>query len=33
VIPNFYAEAEGITADRIVEQLLDEVPVPSSRLS
>jgi hypothetical protein len=30
VLPNFYAEAEGITADRIVDQLLDAVPVPSS---
>jgi len=32
VIPNFYAEAEGINSDRIVEQLLDSVPAPSSGL-
>ena len=32
VLPNFYAEAEGITSDRIVEQLLQAVPVPSSGL-
>ena len=32
VIPNFYAEAEGITSDRIVEQLLDAVPLPASGL-
>jgi MoxR-like ATPase len=32
VLPNFYAEAEGITADRIVEQLLDAVPLPASGL-
>ncbi len=32
VLPNFYAEAEGITSDRIVEQLLDAVPVPVSGL-
>jgi len=32
VIPNFYAEAEGISSDRIVEQLLESVPAPSSGL-
>ena len=32
VLPNFYAEAEGITSDRIVDQLLDAVPVPASGL-
>ena len=32
VIPNFYAEAEGITSDKIVQQLLDTVPAPSSGL-
>ena len=32
VIPNFYAEAEGITSDRIVDQLLDAVPLPASGL-
>ena len=32
VLPNFYAEAEGITPDRIVDQLLDAVPVPASGL-
>jgi MoxR-like ATPase len=32
VIPNFYAEAEGITSDRIVEQLLETVPAPASGL-
>ena len=30
VIPNFYAEAEGVTSDRIVEQLLEPVPAPAS---
>jgi len=33
VIPNFYAEAEGVSSDRIVEQLLDLVPRPASGLS
>jgi MoxR-like ATPase len=32
VIPNFYAEAEGISSDRIIEQLLDAVPAPASGL-
>ncbi|HXG89970.1 MAG TPA: AAA family ATPase [Vicinamibacterales bacterium] len=32
VIPNFYAEAEGITSDRVVEHLLEAVPAPSSGL-
>ncbi|MFN2444635.1 MAG: AAA family ATPase [Vicinamibacterales bacterium] len=32
IIPNFYAEAEGVTSDRIVEQLLDAVPLPASGL-
>jgi MoxR-like ATPase len=32
VLPNFYAEAEGITSDRIVDQLIDAVPVPTSGL-
>src|SRR5687768_1801959 len=32
VIPNFYAEAEGISSDRIVEQLLETVPAPASGL-
>ncbi|MGE3273819.1 MAG: AAA family ATPase [Vicinamibacterales bacterium] len=32
VIPNFYAEAEGVNADRIIEQLLDAVPAPASGL-
>ena len=32
VIPNFYAEAEGITSDRIVAQLLEAVPAPASGL-
>jgi MoxR-like ATPase len=30
VIPNFYAEAEAITPDHIVEQLIESVPAPSS---
>ena len=30
VIPNFYAESERITADNIVERLLDAVPLPRS---
>ncbi len=33
VIPNFYAEAEGVTSDRIVEQLLETVPAPTSGLT
>jgi MoxR-like ATPase len=33
VIPNFYAEAEGVSSDRIIEQLLEAVPGPSSGLS
>ncbi len=32
VIPNFYGEAEGITADGIVERLLQAVPPPASGL-
>ena len=32
VIPNFYAEAEGMSADRIIEQLIDAVPPPASGL-
>jgi MoxR-like ATPase len=32
VIANFYAEAEGISADRIVTQVLEAVPPPSSGL-
>jgi MoxR-like ATPase len=32
VIPNFYAEAEGVTSDQIVDQLLAAVPAPSSGL-
>jgi len=32
VLPNFYAEAEGITPDRIVDQLLSAVPLPASGL-
>src|SRR5687767_8311385 len=32
IIPNFYAEAEGISADRIIEQLLESVPPPASGL-
>jgi MoxR-like ATPase len=30
VIPNFYAESERVTADNLVERLLDAVPVPRS---
>ena len=32
VLPNFYADAEGITSDRLVDLLLEAVPVPSSGL-
>jgi len=32
VIPNFYAEAEGMSADRIIVQLIDAVPPPASGL-
>ena len=31
VIPNFYAEAEGMNADRLIEQLLEAVPAPAER--
>jgi MoxR-like ATPase len=30
VIPNFYAESERITADNLVERLLEAVPAPRS---
>jgi MoxR-like ATPase len=30
VIPNFYAESERVTADTLVERLLEAVPVPAS---
>jgi MoxR-like ATPase len=30
LIPNFYAEAEGMTPDRIIDQLLEAVPPPAS---
>jgi len=32
VVTNFYAESEGINSDRIVERLLEAVPVPKSGL-
>jgi MoxR-like ATPase len=32
IIPNFYAEADGVTSDRIIEQLVDAVPAPASGL-
>jgi MoxR-like ATPase len=32
VIPNFYAEADGVTSDRIIDQLLEAVPAPASGL-
>ena len=32
IIPNFYAEAEGVNADRLIEQLLESVPAPASGL-
>jgi len=32
VIPNFYAEAEGVKADQLIDQLLDAVPAPASGL-
>jgi MoxR-like ATPase len=32
IIPNFYAEAEGVTSDRIIELLVDAVPAPASGL-
>jgi MoxR-like ATPase len=32
IIPNFYAEAEGVTSDKIIQQLLESVPAPSSGL-
>jgi len=30
IIPNFYAESERVTADQIVDRLLEAVPVPRS---
>jgi MoxR-like ATPase len=32
IIPNFYAEAEGITPERIIDLLLERVPLPASGL-
>ncbi len=32
VLLNFHAESEGITSDQIVDQLLEAVPVPASRM-
>ena len=32
VLLNFHAESEGVTADQIVDQLLEAVPVPASQM-
>ncbi len=32
VLLNFHAESEGVTSDQIVDQLLEAVPVPTSRM-
>jgi MoxR-like ATPase len=32
IIPNFYAEAEGVTPERIIAQLIEAVPLPKSGL-
>jgi len=32
IIPNFYAEAEGITPEKIIERLIETVPLPKSGL-
>ena len=32
ILLNFHAESEGITSDQVVEQLLDAVPVPASKM-
>ena len=32
ILLNFHAESEGVTTDRIVDQLLEAVPVPASRM-
>jgi MoxR-like ATPase len=32
IIPNFYAEAEGVTTERVIAQLLETVPLPASGL-
>ena len=32
VLLNFHAESEGVTSDQIVDQLLEAVPVPASRM-
>jgi MoxR-like ATPase len=30
ILPNFHAESEGITSEKIVSRLLETVPVPKS---
>ena len=32
ILLNFHAESEGVTSDQIVDQLLEAVPVPASRM-
>jgi MoxR-like ATPase len=32
IIPNFYAEAEGVTTERIIDRLIESVPLPASGL-
>ena len=32
IIPNFYAEAEGVTTERIIDRLIEAVPLPASGL-
>ncbi len=32
IIPNFYAEAEGVTAEHIIDRLVEAVPLPASGL-
>ena len=32
ILLNFHAESEGVTSDQVVQQLLDAVPVPTSRM-
>ncbi|MCC7034171.1 MAG: AAA family ATPase [Acidobacteria bacterium] len=32
IIPNFYAEAEGVTTERIIDRLIETVPLPASGL-
>ncbi len=32
ILLNFHAESEGITSDQVVDQLLEAVPMPASKM-